>query len=216
MLGTGRNEVGPAFDLVCLTASLGGVTAYRHLLELLPASFPAAVVVVQHRPVREHDRLPEVLDRRAELPVRLLRDGESPRPGTVHLVPAGCTAVFGAGCAVSITAVPGHRQADPLFASAAAVFGPRLIVGVLTGRLDDGALGVRHVKGSGGRVLAQDPATAEAAGMPGSALATGCVDFALPLTVLAHALVALVMAPGAAGLLRVALPSWATAITTSA
>ncbi|MFC6094503.1 Crp/Fnr family transcriptional regulator [Saccharothrix lopnurensis] len=39
--------------------------------------------------------------------------------------------------------------------------------------------------------------------MPGAAPATCCVDFALPLPVPAHALVALVMAPGAAGLPRV-------------
>ncbi len=31
----------------------------------------------------------------------------------------------------------------------------------------------------GGRVLVQDPATAEAPGMPNAALATGCVDFVL-------------------------------------
>ena len=51
-----------------------------------------------------------------------------------------------------------------------------------------------------------------APGMPGAAVATGCVDFVLPLPVLAHALVGLVMVPGAANLMRVALPSWATAI----
>lgn len=37
------------------------------------------------------------------------------------------------------------------------------------------------IKRHGGRVLAQDPATARAGRMPSSAIATGCVDFVLPL-----------------------------------
>jgi two-component system chemotaxis response regulator CheB len=102
-----------------------------------------------------------------------------------------------------------------LFASAAAVFGPRMIAGVLSGRLDDGSLGVRHVKGAGGRVLAQDDATSQAFGMPAAAIATGCVDFVLPLAVLADAITALVMAPGAAAMMRVAPPPWARALAPS-
>jgi two-component system chemotaxis response regulator CheB len=45
--------------------------------------------------------------------------------------------------------------------------------------------------------------------MPSAAIATGCVDFVLPLQRIGHALVSLVMWPGAAELLRVATPPWA-------
>jgi two-component system chemotaxis response regulator CheB len=65
------------------------------------------------------------------------------------------------------------------------------------------------VKRHGGRVLAQDPATARAASMPSSAIATGCVDFVLPPHRLAAALTALTMAPGGASLLAVPVPHWA-------
>jgi hypothetical protein len=61
---------------------------------------------------------------------------------------------------------------------------------VLSGMLRDGTEGIRAVKRHGGRVLAQDPATARAAGMPSSALATGCVDFVLPPRRIAAALIA--------------------------
>jgi two-component system chemotaxis response regulator CheB len=47
------------------------------------------------------------------------------------------------------------------------------------------------------------------AGMPSNAIATGCVDFVLPLERIAAALVALTMAPGGAELLAVPTPSWA-------
>jgi two-component system chemotaxis response regulator CheB len=80
---------------------------------------------------------------------------------------------------------------------------------ILTGSLSDGAEGCRAVKRGGGRVLAQDPATARASSMPANAIATGCADFVLPPDRLASALLALTTAPGAAELLAVPLPPWA-------
>jgi two-component system chemotaxis response regulator CheB len=75
--------------------------------------------------------------------------------------------------------------------------------------LHDGAVGARALKRRGGRLLVQDPATARAASMPASTLATGCVDFVLPLPRIAPALIALTMAPGGAELFAVPTPSWA-------
>lgn len=98
---------------------------------------------------------------------------------------------------------------DRLFASVAASYGPRAIAVVLTGRLDDGAQGVRVVKTTGGRVLVEDPATAEEGSMPRAAMATGCIDFVLPVDAIAAALIALVALPGAEKLLRVPTPPWA-------
>src|SRR5262249_34811382 len=99
----------------------------------------------------------------------------------------------------------GHPSADALLVSGAQAFGPRLIAVVLSGRLDACAGGVREVKRHGGRVLVQDPIDAEAPGMPRAALATGCVDFCLPLASLGHALGALCASSGAADLFRVRL-----------
>ncbi|MDT7577303.1 MAG: two-component system, chemotaxis family, protein-glutamate methylesterase/glutaminase, partial [Pseudonocardiales bacterium] len=101
-----------------------------------------------------------------------------------------------------------QRCADVLLTSLAPVFRSAAIAVVLTGMLDDGAQGVRAVKRNGGRVLVQEPATARAAGMPSAALATGCVDFALPLDRIAHALVTFVMAPGGAEVFTVPTPAW--------
>jgi two-component system chemotaxis response regulator CheB len=211
-----RAGLGWPFEVVCLTASLGGVRGYVDLLAGLPPDLPAAVVLVQHRPAVVPDRFAAMLAARSPLPVVPLQRGDRVRSGIVHVVPGGLSAQFDPDGSVMLTPVRGHRQADALFASAAEVFGPRLIAGVLSGRLDDGAVGVRHVKGAGGRVLAQDEATSQAFAMPSAAIATGCVDFVLPLPVLADAITALVMAPGAAAMMRVALPSWARAVAPAA
>jgi hypothetical protein len=54
---------------------------------------------------------------------------------------------------------------------------------------------------SAGDVMAQDPSTAWASPMPGSVVASGAADLVLPLEGIASALVALVMVPGAVGML---------------
>jgi two-component system chemotaxis response regulator CheB len=45
--------------------------------------------------------------------------------------------------------------------------------------------------------------------MPAAAIATGCVDFVLPLGTIAPALISLTMVPGADELFRVRLHPWA-------
>ena len=71
-------------------------------------------------------------------------------------------------------------SANPLFTTAADVLGPVIGV-VLTGMGRDGTDGVQAVKEAGGVVIAQDEATSEWFSMPRSAIATGAVDYVLPL-----------------------------------
>lgn len=77
---------------------------------------------------------------------------------------------------------------------------------VLTGFLSDGVQGARTIKQRGGRILVQDPSTAEVPDMPRAAIGTDCADFVLPLPALAAALMALVMVPGAAHFFAVPPP----------
>ncbi len=58
---------------------------------------------------------------------------------------------------------------------------------ILTGTGSDGALGIKEVKANGGLVVVQDPNEAEYDGMPQSAIATGLVDFVLPVAEIANA-----------------------------
>jgi two-component system chemotaxis response regulator CheB len=203
--GTGHSE-GP-FGLVVIVASAGGFAPTRAVLERLPAGFPASVAVVQHR-MPHPDYGVELLGLRCALPVEAMADGAMPLPGHVYLAPALGQAVIDETGRFSITGT-GPSRGDPLLESAAATFRERAIGVVLSGRGDDGAVGVRAIKSANGRVLVQD-GDAAVPSMPLSAVGTGCADFVLPARVIGWALAALTMAPGAPGLFRVRAPAWAS------
>ncbi|MCA1656896.1 MAG: chemotaxis protein CheB [Actinobacteria bacterium] len=196
-----------SFGVVVLVASAGGVGALTTVAAGLPEWFQAPILVVQHRAERAVDLLPKILAARSSLPVGGGVSGPLQRGITV--VPAKATVDIDTSGGLSIRDCPSGRPADQVLTAVAKAFGPRVLAVVLTGRLSDGADGVRSVKRAGGRVLAQDPADAHAPDMPRAALATGCVEHVVPLHMIAPALVAYTMAPGAADLLSVPLAPWA-------
>lgn len=198
------------FDLVLLVASLGGLNAVSTVLGRLPDTFNVPVAVLQHRLPSEHDeRLAQILQRHSRQPVRTTVTGDPVDTPGVSVLPAGQTAKIGADRRYRLQPAPQGGGADELLGGAAQTLGSSALGVVLTGTLHDGAAGARAVKSAGGRVLTQDPSTAQAGGMPSAAIATGCIDFVLPLPRLATAITALAMAPGGAELLTVPPPPWA-------
>jgi two-component system chemotaxis response regulator CheB len=185
------------FDVVVLAASAGGLKAFSRVLAGLPADFPAAVLVVQHRSFLVPDYLPELLGRWSKLPVKHAEDGEALRAGTVFVGPADRHLLVEPGgklCVRRSDRVQFYRPSvDLLFESVANSLGDRAVAVVLTGMGDDGSRGVRAVRGQGGFLIAQDEATSEHFSMPLAAIDTQKVDLVLPLRHIAFALTTLVM-----------------------
>lgn len=191
----GRSREVP-FELVVVAASAGGVQALITLTSALPAQFPVPVVIVQHVDPRHRSLLVDILDRRTSLAVEAVAEGVVMEPGTIYIAPPGFHTLVNDDGSLSLSRAElvhfVRPSADLLFESAAASYTDRVIAVVLTGSGEDGASGVRAVKKMGGTVIAQDEPSSDFFGMPGAAIATGDVDFVLPLAEIAEALAVLV------------------------
>jgi two-component system chemotaxis response regulator CheB len=72
-------------------------------------------------------------------------------------------------------------RADLTIADAAGIYGPALVLVVLTGMGKDGLEGARAVKAAGGRVLVEAESTCVVYGMPRAVAEAGLADGVVPL-----------------------------------
>jgi two-component system, chemotaxis family, protein-glutamate methylesterase/glutaminase len=171
--------------LVVVGTSMGGLHALSVILSQLGADFALPIAVVQHRGTDgESAMLTSLLQLRCALPVSEANDKEPLMGGHVYLAPPDYhLLVDGGRFALSTEARVQHARPsiDVLFESAADVYAARTLGVVLTGANADGAAGSMRIKRRGGRVVAQDPTTAEAPEMPSAAIGAGAVDRVLRL-----------------------------------
>jgi two-component system chemotaxis response regulator CheB len=164
----------PGRDIVVVAASAGGLEPLRVMLAGLPADLPASVHIVLHISATGGRALPHILDRAGPLSCESAVDGAPVRHGRVYVAPPDRHTLIADG-RTRLSRGPKQNglrpAADPLFRSAALFGGPRTTAVVLSGTLDDAALGSATVERQGGAVLVQDPAEAAYQGMPQSALA---------------------------------------------
>ncbi len=179
-------------DIVVVGASAGGVEALSELVGALPADLGAAVFVVMHFPSGGNSVMAKILDRTAEMPASAVENGEPIETGQIYVARPDFHLLLEPG-QVRLSHGPhenGFRPAiDALFRSSAEVYGPRVIGVILSGALDDGTVGLAHIKHRGGLAIVQEPGEALFSEMPESAIAHVDVDYVLPLAEIASTLV---------------------------
>lgn len=185
-------------NVVAIASSLGGIDALRRVFRVLPAAFPAAILVVQHRSpqARRIDLLVEALQPHSNLEILLARGGERIVPSRIYLAPTDMHLFLQQDlrlrCSDSEAEGRFRPSADVLMRSVARACGPRAIAVVLTGRLSDGANGAAAIRDAGGKVIIEDPMTAIAPQMPQSAIDLCEAKMVLPLDLIGRALISLI------------------------
>lgn len=175
----------PGHDIVVIGASAGGVEALMDVVRALPPDLPAALFVVLHVPSDGESMLPRILSHTGPLPAIHPKDGDRIEHGTIYVAPPNYHLLVEQG-RVRVVRGPRenrHRPAvDPLFRSAAQVYGPRVIGVILSGMLDDGAAGLVTIHARGGIGVIQDPDDALFPGMPASAMRYDHPTYIVPAT----------------------------------
>jgi len=142
-----------------------------------------AFVLVQHLDPNHKSILTELIRRYTRMQVFEVEDGMQVLPNCAYIIPPNHDMAFLNGRLQLMEPAAPRGQRLPIdffFRSLAQDQRERAIGIVLSGTGSDGSLGVRAIKGEGGMVMAQNPASTEYDGMPRSALATGLVDYELP------------------------------------
>ncbi len=183
-------------DAIVIGVSTGGPSALADVIPHLPREIRVPILVVQHMPPVFTQVLAKRLASTSLLEVREAQNQDKLEPGVVYIAP-GDYHMRVAGSArqawISLDQTPpecGCRPAvDPLFQSAASIYGKNLLAIVLTGVGHDGTKGAQHVRRTGGTVWAQDEATSVAWGMPSSVIDAGLVQRVLPLSQMSRGIV---------------------------
>jgi two-component system, chemotaxis family, protein-glutamate methylesterase/glutaminase len=168
---------------VVVGGSAGSLAPLRQLAAALPPGLPGAIAVTIHVGEQAQSRLPAILDRWGPLAAAHARTGELLRSGRIYVAPPGRHLLMPAGV---VELSPGPRMnrtrpaVDAMFASAARWFGDQVVAVVLSGMLDDGAVGAALVEQTGGLVVVQDPQEAARPSMPQAALAAARTAIPVP------------------------------------
>lgn len=181
-------------------SSTGGPQALAALFEKLTAVIDrAAVLITQHMPPMFTTVLAEHLQRVSGRGAHEAEHGEPVLAGGIYLAPGGRhMRVVRDGDIVKIALGDEppinfcKPSVDPLFSSAAEVWGSRVLALVLTGMGSDGTHGASDIVAAGGSVIAQDEATSVVWGMPRSVAQAGLCSAVLPLDQIAGKILRLI------------------------
>ena len=179
--------------LIVIGTSRGGVDALRTLASNLPADLPAALVAVMHTSPASPMALAGILGKVTPLRVTYAEQGEEIECGHFYIAPPGLHTTIISPHHLRLHDGPREQfvrpAVNPLFRSAAEVYGTRVIGIVLTGGLSDGAEGLEAIHAAGGIGIVQEPDEAAASSMPLQALARGSPSHRVPLNEMAALLV---------------------------
>jgi two-component system chemotaxis response regulator CheB len=175
----------PAALLVA--AGTGGASALTAFLAPIARRIDAPILIVQPMPASFTPVFAERLEMALGKRCREAVEGDTLASGAILLAPgdrhmriARCPAgrMIHLDSAEPVNFV--RPAADPLFESAAAAFGSRLLCVVLSGSGHDGRSGAAKIVEAGGRVIVQDEATSLVWGMPGAIAEAGYAEAMKP------------------------------------
>jgi two-component system chemotaxis response regulator CheB len=173
-------------DIIVIGTSAGGLEALDELIAQLPTDLPASIFIIQHMaPENTGIALLHRLGKYRPFQCKLAADGEKFLPGRIYIATPDYHLLLKKDHVLVTKGARENRYRpgiDPLFRSAAATFGPRVIGLILTGMLDDGTAGMSAIKKCGGITIVQDPKEATYPDMPQSALTNVKIDHCVPLS----------------------------------
>jgi two-component system CheB/CheR fusion protein len=175
------------FLIAGIGGSAGSIPAFQTFFRNVPADSGLAYVVILHLSPEYESRLAEVLQRSTSIPVTQVQDAVHVVPNHVYVIPPNRSLAIHEGMLVSSPVTSFEERRAPIdifFRTLADTHDARAVSVILSGSGADGSMGLRRVKEYNGLVVVQDPNEAEFEEMPRNSIATGLVDFVLPVAMM--------------------------------
>jgi two-component system, chemotaxis family, protein-glutamate methylesterase/glutaminase len=172
-------------EIMGVVASTGGPNALVQLFNGLGKEFLLPILLVQHITASFLEGFVSWLASVCPFPVRIIRNGQAPTAGAIHVAPPDYHLRIARGKLWADHSDPVCAQRPSgtvLFQSMASELGPQALGVLLTGMGNDGADGLLAIREAGGYTIAEDESTAVVYGMPAAAVELGaaCESLALP------------------------------------
>jgi|GEM_PF-400543 len=174
----------PALPVVGLGGSAGAIEALAEFFQAMPNDSGMAFVIVIHLAPDQDSALPKLLQNVTSMRVVEVTQTIKIESNCVYVIPpnAHLSMTSEQICLLPLKQPYGKRIAvDLLFRALADTHATHAIGIVLSGADGDGSIGVKRIKERGGLTIAQEPTQALLDSMPRSAIATGMVDWILPV-----------------------------------
>jgi two-component system, chemotaxis family, protein-glutamate methylesterase/glutaminase len=174
---------------IALGISTGGPKNIIDVITTFPKDLDASIFIVQHMPEFFTEKFAERLDSISQIKVKEAENGEVVQKGVAYIGKGGYH------LKVRKSIKDDHRyiihlsrtpetlhvpSVDVMMESIVEVYKENTIGVLMTGMGRDGVDGMKLIKKYGGRTIAEDESTAVIFGMPGVAIAEGCVDRVAP------------------------------------
>jgi two-component system CheB/CheR fusion protein len=172
------------FLVVGIGASAGGIQALREFFARVPAGSGMAYVVILHLSPDHDSQLAYVLQGATTMPVTQVEQRVRLMPDNVYVIPPNKSLESRNGHleVSNVTSIEVRRApVDIFFRTLAESHHERAVGIVLSGTGANGSMGLKRIKERGGCCIVQDPEEAEYVDMPRHSLATGLVDYVLPV-----------------------------------
>ena len=183
------------YKLVVIGASAGGLTALENLLTPLPENFAIPIILVQHISPDSENYMVTFLNEHCNLRVKEADEKEVVLPGTVYVAPPNFHVMIEEDFSITLSVEErvnfSRPSIDVLFETAAFSIHDHVIGIVLTGGNQDGAMGLKMIKESGGLTIVQAPEEAQVDIMPSAAISVAHPDYVLPLNEISELLIRL-------------------------
>lgn len=187
-------------DIIAIGSSTGGPQALFEVMKSIAGKVTQPILITQHMPATFTKLLAEHISRVSGMTCTEAKDGEAIAGGQVYVAPGDYHMLLeedGGKKVIRLTQDPPENfcrpSVDPMLRSLSKIYGPKLLVLILTGMGADGQRGSEVVTAAGGAVVAQDEATSVVWGMPGAVASHGLCSAVLPLQEIGPQVLKLVM-----------------------